>query len=203
MSTKEARSAVLAALRTAMPREETRPDPGLDVSDFVVASMELGVKSVTWDLVKMELERDKEFKDLSDWILGGCEGPPGELLDHIKQYWRVKNSLRVVERVLMMGERTVVPWGLRDQVLETLHSAHQGVLSMGLRAEDAVYWPGLWADIKRVRARCSTCAQIAPSQAKLPPVEPLVPNYPFEHVCVDYMSLNGWNYGVFVDRYTG
>jgi hypothetical protein len=30
-----------------------------------------------------------------------------------------------------------------------------------------------------------------------------VPNYPFEHICVDYMSLNGCQFGVFVDRYTG
>ena len=34
-------------------------------------------------------------------------------------------------------------------------------------------------------------------------MEPLVPNYPFEHICVDYMSLNGRQFGVFVDRYTG
>jgi hypothetical protein len=31
----------------------------------------------------------------------------------------------------------------------------------------------------------------------------MVPNYPFEHVCVDYMSLNGHQFGVFMDRYTG
>jgi hypothetical protein len=49
----------------------------------------------------------------------------------------------------------------------------------------------------------STCQKIAPSQAKLPPVEPLIPNYPFEHVCVDYMSLNGHHFGVYMDRYTG
>ena len=69
-----------------MSREETWPDPDLDVSDFVEASMELGVKSVTWDVVKMEVERDQEFRDLSDWIIGGCEGPPGGLVDHLKQY---------------------------------------------------------------------------------------------------------------------
>ena len=34
-------------------------------------------------------------------------------------------------------------------------------------------------------------------------MEPLVPNYLFEHACVDYMSLNGHQFGVFVDRYTG
>jgi hypothetical protein len=31
----------------------------------------------------------------------------------------------------------------------------------------------------------------------------MVPNYPFEHVCVDYMMLDGNNFGVFVDRWPG
>ena len=33
-------------------------------------------------------------------------------------------------------------------------------------------------------------------------MEPLVPDYPFQHVCADYLSLNGESYGVFVDRYS-
>ena len=28
-----------------------------------------------------------------------------------------------------------------------------------------------------------------------------MPNYTFEHICVDYMSLNGCQFRVFVDRY--
>ena len=39
--------------------------------------------------------------------------------------------------VPMLDERTVVPLKLRGQVLETLHSAHQGVLGMWLRAEQS------------------------------------------------------------------
>ena len=54
-----------------------------------------------------------------------------------------------------------------------------------------------------MRENCYSCHKNAPSQAKLPPVTPLVPQYPFEHICMDYMSLHGNNYGVFVDRFTG
>ena len=32
------------------------------------------------------------------------------------------------------------------------------------------------------------------------PVEPVVPDYPFQHVCADYLSLNGESYGVYVNR---
>jgi hypothetical protein len=74
---------------------------------------------------------------------------------------------------------------------------------MGLSAEQYVYWPGFWSDIEGTRSKCPNCQKIAPSQAKLPTVEPLVPNYPFKHICVDYMSLNGCQFGVFMDWYTG
>ena len=194
---------VFGTVRMTMGAESTMPDPAMDVSGCMLASMELGVRSVSWDMVKSELVDDGEFRDLSDWISGGCVGPPDCLPGYIRQYWRVRDKLRLVERVPMLEDRTVIPVKLRKQVLQTLHSAHQGVLSMGLRAEQSVYWPGFWGEIEGTRANCSTCQKIAPSQANLPPVEPLIPNYPFEHVCVDYMSLNGHEFGVFVDRYTG
>ena len=85
------------------------------------------------------------------------------------QFWRVRGDLRVMDRAPMMGERTMVPRGLRRHILEMLHSAHQGVLSMGLRAKQAIYWPGFWSDIEWIRARCSICNKISPSQANLPP----------------------------------
>merc|ERR1711888_407531 len=90
-----------------------------------------------------------------------------------------------------------------QKVLEVLHSAHQGVLSMGLRAEQSVFWPNIWKDLERVRLACNTCNKIVPSQSNLPPVEPVVPEYPFQHVCIDYLTIGGVSYGVYVDRYTG
>ena len=100
----------------------------------------------------------------------------------------------------MFNERTIVPESLRERVLSILHSAHQGVVSMRLRAEQAVFWPNIARDLEEVRNKCNMCNKIAPSQSNLPPVEPLVPDYPFQHVCADYLSLNGESYGVFVDQ---
>ena len=93
----------------------------MDVSECLLASMELGFKSVSWTMVTNELLADGEFKDLADWISGGCIGPPEMLPDHIRQYWRVRDKLRLVESVLMLVDRTVVPNKLRGPVLETLH----------------------------------------------------------------------------------
>ena len=30
-----------------------------------------------------------------------------------------------------------------------------------------------------------------------------MPDYPFQHICADYFSLNGVSYRVYVDRYSG
>ena len=45
------------------------------------------------------------------------------------------------------------------------------------------------------------CNFFAPSQAKMPPVQPLVPNYPFQHICSDYLELHGKSYVVVVDQF--
>ena len=30
-----------------------------------------------------------------------------------------------------------------------------------------------------------------------------MPEYPFQHVCIDYLTVGGVSYGVYMDRYTG
>ena len=61
---------------------------------------------------------------------------------------------------------------------------------MGLRAYQSVYWPGLWDDLDRVRNSCRTCVKIAPSQANLPPIDPITPEYPFQHIYADFFMLD-------------
>ena len=41
------------------------PDHELDISENVLASMQLGVSSVTWKMVANELNKDKEYADLA------------------------------------------------------------------------------------------------------------------------------------------
>ena len=56
MSCKEARVAMLATLREIMDQAFTAPDPELDASGEILASMEMGIRSITWDMVKVELQ---------------------------------------------------------------------------------------------------------------------------------------------------
>ena len=51
------------------------------------------------------------------------------------------------EGILTFKGRVVIPREQRGQVLEDLHTAHQGVTNMLARATFLVWWPGLTSDI--------------------------------------------------------
>ena len=118
---KEARLNILASLRTVLDKKYIAPDPELDVSDVVIASMELGIRSVSWEMVKRELQNDAKYRDLSTWIQEGCIGPATTLPLHIKPFWKLRGNLRCTDSVPMFDERTIVPESLRERVLSILH----------------------------------------------------------------------------------
>ena len=74
---------------------------------------------------------------------------------------------------------------------------------MCLRAKATVFWPGITTDIEESRAKCRTCHRNAPSQAKLPPMEPRIPKFPFEMIYSDYFKLQGNYYLIVGDRLSG
>ena len=166
------RSHMLAMLRVVTNEDLSQPDSDVDVSGELLASMNSAMKSVTWEQVKLTVAKDTEMLELLHWIEEGCLGTKGDLTGNVQEYWGVKDELSVSEGVPLYGERTIVPRGLRQAVLMTLHSAHQGVMGMILRAGISVYWPRITANIQTVRDQCMSCNRTAQTQPKLPPVTP-------------------------------
>ena len=195
-------SHIFAALRVG---SEINADDLLDMdndADILLGNIGHSANVVTWEIVKKSVKDDATSQLLSNWIMEGCQGSLTDLPDTLRPYWRIRDQLRIHDDVPMVTDRVVIPESLRPRVLETLHSAHQGTFSMMLRAQDTIYWPGFSTDIENVRLRCQTCQRIAPSQPNLPPIDPIIPEYPFQHICMDHFILNNHSYGVFVDRFT-
>jgi hypothetical protein len=133
------------------------PDLGMDVSECLLSSMELGVKSVSWAMVKNILSGDGEYR-----------------LDHWGLHRSTRDAASSHQVALESEEQTEA--GRQDYGAAQAEGGrywrpctHQGVHGMGLRAEQSVYWPRFWSDIGETRLKCSTCQKIAPSQAKVPP----------------------------------
>ena len=175
----------------------------LDSDTHFLTSLASDVGPVTWDEIRQLTGRDQSLQSLSKLVQSAFPEKRSDLPPELQQYWTSRSGLTVHDGVLLYNDRTVIPPSARPRVLQVLHSAHQGVTGMTLRAEQSVFWPGMSLDIRDTRANCRTCHTIAPSQPNMPPIQPIVPAYPFQHLCCDYFALHGNYFGVVVDRFSG
>ena len=158
-----------------------------------------GLRSITWDRVQCATFSNPTTLKLLNHIEEEGNKP---LPDDLQQYRSIKQSLTTVNGVILYKSRIMIPPELQKDVLENLHSAHQGVSSMISRAQDSVYWPGITEDIHKVREMCLHCNVIAPSQPAAPPTTPIIPEFPFQSICADYCTKSGSEYLVMADRYS-
>ena len=98
------------------------------------------------DLVCQQLKkfcRDKKI----DW-----RGPA-------RRYYQVRTELTVEDDLLMRGNRVVIPASLQADILERLHTGHQGTTKCRQRAKESVWWPGIQKDIEDKISNCPTCCK--------------------------------------------
>ena len=88
---------------------------------------------------------------------------------------------------------------MRNDVMNTLHSAHQGLEGILRRARQSVYWPGLTNTIKQIGKSFKSCIDNAPSLPKEPLITTSPTAYPFQMVVAD----GGHQYLAYADRLTG
>ena len=114
----------------------------------------------------------------------------------------MREEIYCLEGVIIKDNKILIPRQLRAEVLESLHSAHQGVNGMPANTR-RLFWPGLGASVRQTRAQCCTCNTIVSSQPREPLMLPADLEFPFQQTVVDFVEINGKNYLVYADRYTG
>ena len=158
---------------------------------------------VTWQQVRDAVASDKIMAMLLDQITEGFPPEKAFLRLELREFFQHRDHLSQVDGVPLYKERVIVPVSLRVAVLETLHSAHQGVTGMTLRAQSGVWWPGITPQIKEIRDKCKICTEYAPSQPSAPPQPLPQPDYPFQQIVTDYFQSSGHHYLVIADRFSG
>ena len=160
------------------------------------------IQSVTWRDVQLATNNDHSMLQLRLLIEEGAPDRREDWPEDTRHFFRFRSDLSSFDDVILYRDRVVIPHSLRDKVLQSLHSAHQGVSQMTSRAESSFFWPGMSPAIADLRAHCNECNRMAPSQPHAPPTPPMQPVYPFQCIAVDYFSFKGKNYVVAVDRYS-
>ena len=94
--------------------------------------MDVQIHLVQFSSDKMKELRDTPNKDceliaLRETIISGWPDTIKEVPSALKPYWSYWDELSVEDGLVMKSHRVVVPKVLQKGVLETIHSAHQGI----------------------------------------------------------------------------
>ena len=158
---------------------------------------------ISWSQLRDAVDKDSTMTMLADQI--SCGFPPEKKLlrMELREFYQHRDVLTQVDGVPLYKDRVIIPVALRGAILETLHSAHQGVTGMTERALKSVWWPGITPQIKEARDKCKNCTEHAPSQPSAPPQPIPQPDYPFQFLVSDYFQHGGHHYLVIADRFSG
>ena len=195
---------MLEAFQVTLNEEE---DLTVDESPEIALSVLGPPESMTLDTVQKVTLQDPEMKLLKSSIKSGFGRSQNSTDPAIRSFFNVREHLWLDNELVMFKNRIVIPRSLRQKVVQSLHSAHQGTEGMRARAANSVYWPGLNTSIAEIRKNCKFCNSIAPTQPREPlqplPASPFNFNYPFQHICADAFELRGQQYLVVVDKFSG
>lgn len=168
---------------------------------FTVSAIEH--EDLTLKNVKIEAGRDPVIRKLTETIMGGFPKNRSDLDEELREFWKVRDGLGVVDGLVVYGTRVVIPKELRKQILEDLHASHQGREKTLARARQCVYWPGITRDIENKVKTCEECEYYKASNPKEPLVPDESPTRPGEAIACDLFQFGNHEYLVITDKYSG
>jgi transposase InsO family protein len=173
--------------------DDLASDPLVSVCSVVIRSED------TMSKYQKATADDEELPVVMRYIQEGWPAQKKSCAQRALPYWNLRHSLSCLDGVIFYGSRLVIPVSLRAEVVESLHSAHQGVTKTLQRARESVFWPGLKLRIEEKCLSCLPC-QVAEGEQNKEPLMPYpIPPYPFHTVGVDLMMVDQKSYLVLVD----
>ena len=154
------------------------------------------------DLVKSALARDKSMHVLKQIIYKGWPSQRHECPKELWEYWNHRCDLTLEDCVILKSDRVVVPESLRGQVLDLIHSGHQGETKSLPLARQSVFWPGISRDIREMVKACEQCNKYQQAQQKLSAIQPELSTRPWEKLGTDIFEFNGSKYLMIVSYYS-
>ena len=174
----------------------------LDLEDVNAAEF-LRISNDGLKNIQRPTEADEQLQCLKRTVLEGWPETKQQVEHLIAEYWTFRDEIGVYNGVLYKGDRVIIPTALRKELMKRIHASHQGEQACLRRARDALFWPGMSQQIIDTVRSCSLCAEYAPALPKEPLITPVLPTRPWSIVDQDLYSLEGNDYLITVDAFSG
>ena len=119
----------------------------------------------------------------------------------IREFFDSRGHLSMSKCLSTYDDRIVILADMREEILERIHTGHQGITKCRERANLSVWWPCICKEIKTKVASSQFCQENQPLQRKEPLMTTDLPDRPWQKVSTDLFELAGQKYLVAMDHY--
>ena len=137
--------------------DSCKDDPTLDLQ-----IADLGIHNdikIDWGMIGQQTMWDETLIKLATVIQKGWPESQSELPDDIKPYLPYRLPMHIVDWIVGMDGRTMVPNDLRSQFLKKIHEPHLGIVKSKHLAKNLVYWSGYNSGIEAICKQCEQCRE--------------------------------------------
>ena len=152
--------------------------------------------------IRTATEKDEALQILKQVILQGWPEERKDLPEQAKPYFSIRDELTVQDGLIFRGQRVVIPQSLRQDMKQRIHSSHLGIGSCLRRAREALFWPGMSAEIKELITSCEICRNYETTPQKETLMSHEMTTRPWEQIGADLFTLDGKDYLVTSDYYS-
>ena len=131
--------------------------------------------------IKQLQEKDQVCQQLTVYCQDGWPGK-AHIPDSVKPYLPVSGEIAVLDGLLMRGSRIIIPSPLRPDILEKLHTGHQGISKCREKVRSLVWWPGLSKQLEIMIRNCSVCNKFL-NQTMEPLILSVLPSLTWAESC--------------------
>ena len=137
-------------------KTKAKPTADFNISIHEISEI-TGFKLLTLQDIKKATIKDCQLTKLKTYILDGFPRHKHECAEDIHSFFDYRESLTIIDGMVMKDKRIVIPEGLCDDALKVLHRSHMGIVKTKECASTNMFWPKMYSDIENYLSTCHPC----------------------------------------------
>lgn len=178
----------LSDVFSRLPVQDVQPPGELDEEKAYLRFMKenFPTRTITHADIRQESRKDIEISTLINAIKNNQLRTTITHKAEFRPYKCKIDELSVERDILMWGSRVVIPSKLREQLLESIHRSHLGMVKTKSVCRAHFWWPNLDQGIEEMIRGCEQCCQLLPDPGKAQLIPWRCEDKPWSRVHMDF-----------------
>lgn len=137
----------------------------------------------------ISLEEIQKETDLDEVLLGVKSSlESGNWPPELLRYQAFSKELGISNKIVVRGDRIVLPEKLRSRALDIAHRGHPGIVAMRRNLREKVWWPCMDRDVVDRIQVCAGCIAVSNQMPPEPMHRKEMPDRAWQEIAIDFFS---------------